>query len=135
MARDDSRPVDRIPDHEPSPKPHFLAVPRLRFQNEYVWFLFLSACDIMLTWFILVRRGGEEINPVAGLTIDRWGLWGAIALKFSLVLFVVVACEWIARERIVVARRLAWTAIGISSLPVVYSLALLTYHWAYPIEV
>ncbi len=88
----------------------------------------------MLTWFILVRRGGDEVNPVADLAIDRWGLWGAIGLKFGLVLFVVIACEWIARERLVVAKRLACVAVGISVLPVVYALLLLGYHWAFPIE-
>ena len=115
-------------------RPHFLAVPNLRFQNAYVWFLFLSACDIMLTWYILIRRGGEEVNPIASITIDRWGLWGAIGLKFSLVLFVIIACEWIARERIAAARRLAITAVVISAFPVLYSLGLLGYHWLYPLD-
>ena len=119
---------------EPTPRPHFLAVPHLRFQNEYVWFLFLSACDIMLTWYILIRRGGEEVNPIADMTIRHWGLWGAIGLKFSLVLFVVVACEWISRERIIVARRLAWAAVIISSIPVLYSLSLLGWHWMDPLD-
>ena len=116
------------------PRPHFLSIPSLRFQNEYVWFLFLSACDVALTWFILVRRGGDEVNPVADIVLDRWGFWGAIGLKFGLVLFVVIACEWIARERLRVAHRLAWVAVGISALPVTYSLLLLGYHWAFPIE-
>lgn len=118
----------------PTPRPQFLGVPALRYQNEYVWFIFFAAMDIMLTWYILERRGGEEVNPIADAVIAAWGLWGAIGFKFSLVLFVVIACEWISRDRPVVARRLVWTGIAISAVPVVYSTALLVYHWIYPIN-
>lgn len=118
----------------PTPRPHFLGVPALRYQNEYVWFIFFAAMDIMLTWYILERRGGEEVNPIADAVIAAWGLWGAIGFKFSLVLFVVIACEWISRDRPVVARRLVWAGIAISAVPVVYSTALLVYHWIYPIN-
>lgn len=118
----------------PTPRPHFLGVPALRYQNEYVWFIFFAAMDIMLTWYILERRGGEEVNPIADAVIAAWGLWGAIGFKFSLVLFVIIACEWIARDRPLVARRLVWTGILISAIPVLYSLALLGYHWRYPLH-
>lgn len=118
---------------EAIPRPAFLGIPHLQFQNEYVWFVFLAACDIMLTWVILERRGGEEVNPVADMILAAWGIGGAVVFKFCLVLFVVVACEWISRERAVAARRLVWVAIFISALPVVYSLGLLAYHWAFPV--
>lgn len=118
-----------------SPRPGFLTMPVLRFQNEYVWFVFLAACDIMLTWVIIERRGGEEVNPVADMVIASWGIPGAIVFKFCLVLFVVIACEWISRERAKAARRLVWVAIVISAVPVLYSGGLLLYHWLNPIEV
>ena len=90
--------------------------------------------DVMLTWYILERHNGEEVNPIAKLVIDSWGLWGAIGFKFSLLLFVIVACEWISRDNFKVGKFLVWFALTVSSFPVVYSAALLTYHWKNPIS-
>ena len=109
-------------------KPRFISLPPLRFQDGYVWLLFLGGMDVMLTWYILERHDGEEVNPVAKLVIDSWGLWGAIGFKFSLVLFVIIACEWIARDKISVAKFLLWFALIVSSFPVLYSGGLLMYH-------
>lgn len=100
----------------------------MRYQDAYVWLLFLAAGDVMLTWFILERRGGSEVNPIADLVIKAWGLWGAIGFKFSLVLFVIVVCEIIGRRQPGRADFLIATALVVSALPVVYSLALLTWH-------
>lgn len=88
----------------------------------------------MLTWYILERHNGEEVNPVAKLVLDSCGLWGAIGFKFSLLLFVIIASEWIARENFKVAKFLVWFALTISSFPVLYSSALLAYHWKNPIS-
>lgn len=99
-------------------------VPPMRYQNQYVWFVFVSSLDIMLTWAIL-RRGGQEVNPVAKQVIDAWELPGAIVFKFCLMLFVILCCEWIGRQRDKAGRRLALLAILISALPVVWSTGLL----------
>jgi len=99
----------------------------MRFQNEYVWFVFFSAMDIMLTWVIL-WRGGREVNPIADRVIAAWGLTGAILFKFCLAVLVIVACEVVARQRVPLARWLAVTAVAVSSLPVFYSLILLLRH-------
>jgi hypothetical protein len=112
--------------------PPFLSLPGLRFQEEYVWLLFLASMDVMLTWYILERKGGEEVNPVARIVIEAWGLWGAIAFKFSLVLFVIVACEWVIRRRIRSALFLIWVSLLVSVSPVLYSGILLAYHWLVP---
>jgi len=112
--------------------PAFLSVPGLRFQEEYVWLLFLASMDVMLTWYILEKKGGEEVNPVARVVIEAWGLWGAIAFKFSLVLFVIVACEWVVRRRIRSAVFLVWFSLVVSVSPVLYSGILLAYHWLVP---
>jgi hypothetical protein len=101
--------------------------PEMRHQSAYVWLIFFSSLDIMLTWAIL-RRGGEEVNPIARQVIDMWGLHGAIVFKFALMLFVIVACEVISRKREHVGRRLSWVAVGISAFPVVYSFGLLIDH-------
>ena len=112
--------------------PAFLSVPGLRFQEEYVWLLFLASMDVMLTWYILEKKGGEEVNPIARVVIEAWGLWGAIAFKFSLVLFVIVACEWVVRRRIRSAVFLVWFSLVVSVSPVLYSGILLAYHWLVP---
>lgn len=112
--------------------PPFLSLPGLRFQEEYVWLLFLASMDVMLTWYILEKKDGEEVNPVARVVIEAWGLWGAIAFKFSLVLFVIVACEWVVRRRIRSAVFLVWFSLVVSVSPVLYSGILLAYHWLVP---
>ncbi len=102
-------------------------LPEMKFQEHYVWLIFVGSLDIMLTWVIL-RNGGEEVNPVAKLVIDAWGLNGAIAFKFALTLFVIVACEAIARVRPTTARLLIWFGVLISSFPPVWSVFLLVTH-------
>ncbi|MHC5113995.1 MAG: DUF5658 family protein [Planctomycetota bacterium] len=103
-----------------------LATPML-YPNAYVWFVFVSALDIMLTWAILAA-GGAEVNPIAARVINAWGLPGAIAFKFSLTIFVILVCEVSGRYRPRTGRNLAYLAVGISSVPVVYSLMLLVIH-------
>ena len=109
-------------------------MPALRYQDEYVWLIFLAGMDVMLTWYILERHQGLELNPVAKIVIDAWGLWGAIGFKFSLVLFVILACEWISRDKLSVGKFLIWFALIVSSAPVIYSGALLFYPWMMPPE-
>jgi len=112
--------------------PPFLSLPGLRFQEEYVWLLFLASMDVMLTWYILEKKNGEEVNPIARVVIEAWGLWGAIAFKFSLVLFVIIACEWVVRRSIRSAVFLVWVSLVLSVSPVLYSGILLAYHWLEP---
>ena len=102
-------------------------LPEMKFQEHYVWLIFVGSLDIMLTWVIL-RNGGEEVNPVAKLVIDDWGLNGAIAFKFALTLFVIVACEAIARVRPTTAWILIWFGVLISSFPPIWSVFLLAMH-------
>lgn len=100
----------------------------MRYQEAYVWFILFSTLDVILTWHILERRGGTEINPVAALLIEHWGFIGAVALKYALLLVVVIACEWISRMRESVARWLAWTAVAVSLVPPIWSFTLLGLH-------
>ena len=104
------------------------AVP-MRYPNAYVWFVLVSAMDVMLTWAILTADG-TEVNPIAAAVIARWGLNGAIGFKFGLTLFVIVACDIVGRSRDRTGRLLARAAIVVSSIPVAWSLALLAVHIA-----
>jgi hypothetical protein len=105
----------------------FARSPEMHFQNAYVWLVFVSSLDIMLTWKIL-DRGGVEVNPVAKIVIDAWGMHGAIAFKFALMLWVIVACELLARKKRSAGRFLAYLAVAISASPVAWSLCLLAWH-------
>ncbi len=99
----------------------------MRYQNGYAWLLLLSAMDCMFTWHIL-RRGGNELNPLAKLIIEHWELPGAVAFKFALVLFVIVSCEIVGRKRDPLGRSLILIAIVIAALPVTWSLFLMAMH-------
>ncbi len=109
-------------------EPDLTALPEMRYQSGYVWFVFVSSLDIMLTWLIL-KKGGVELNPVAELVIDSWGLPGAIGFKFALTLFVILACEITGRHKDHIGRNLIIIAIVLSSVPVVWSLSLLLINW------
>jgi hypothetical protein len=110
-----------------NPSPSWLSAPPMRYQEGYVWFLLFSSVDIILTWHIL-RKGGLEVNPLARVVIEHWDLAGAIAFKFSLVLFVVVACEIVGRHEDRLGKRLTAIAIAASAFPVLWSLCLLAMH-------
>jgi hypothetical protein len=104
-----------------------LDIPEMRYQEQYVWLIFVSSLDIMLTWHIL-RIGGEEVNPIARIVIDTWGLGGAVAFKFSLMLFVIISCEVVGRKQDGTGRKLVLFAIFISSCPPIWSAVLLMIH-------
>jgi hypothetical protein len=109
----------------------FAHSPEMHFQNAYVWVIFVSSLDIMLTWRIL-DRGGIEVNPLAALVIDAWGMQGAIAFKFALMMWVIIACEILARMKRRAGKFLAYSAVVISASPVVWSLFLLFVHSFFP---
>src|SRR4051812_20172037 len=90
--------------------------PPMLYPNEYVWLIFVSALDIMLTWIVL-WSGGREVNRLANAVVHRFGLPGLVAFKFALVGFVVVLCEWTGRRNPIAGRRLARISIAITCLP------------------
>ena len=117
------------------------------YPNAYVWFVFLSALDIMLTYLILhpvlfsrdvfmsESRGVEE-NVLANWFLERWDVPGLVAFKFMLVVIVVTLCEIIGRRKDATGRRLAEWAVAITSIPVVLALiqmGLDLYYWFYPV--
>lgn len=108
----------------------FSSLPPMRYPILYMWFVFVSSLDIMLTWLVLDQHGGYEVNPIAASVIENWGLPGAIGFKFSLTLFVIIICEVIGRQRDRTARRLARWSVAVSAFPPVYTLVLVTLHAA-----
>jgi hypothetical protein len=110
----------------PSPLlPSFFSVPPMRYQNEYVWLIFVSALDVFLTMLVLFWWTGREVNPIAAAVIAHMGFGWMIVLKFALIVLVVIICEIVGRKSDRAGRRLAVAAVVISAFPVVYSFALL----------
>jgi len=105
-------------DEPPTVRTFIGEQPALRYQNEYLWFVFVSAMDLMLTWVILYR-GGQELNWVAAAVIRAFDLWGLLAFKFALVILIVVLCEAVGRRNYRAGARLARVAVAVAAIPVV----------------
>lgn len=96
----------------------------VRFPNLYLWLIFLSALDVVLTRVILYF-GGTEVNPLADWIIDQWGQMGMSLFKFGIVAFVIIICEYTARMDMKMAFRLALIGCIISAMPVLWSTGLI----------
>ena len=94
------------------------------YENTYVWLIFVSCLDIMLTWIVL-WRGGKEANLLAAGIIDRFGLVGIVVFKLAIVVFVIGLCEHIGRRNRGAGRKFARAAVGISAVPVMVAFILL----------
>lgn len=93
----------------------------MRYQSTYLWLVFLSALDIMFTWIVLFR-GGREINIFADAIIRRFGLSGLVAFKFSIIVGVILVCEAVGRRTDNAGWRLAQWSVAISAIPVTLAL-------------
>jgi len=134
----DAPPVDRLHEGGPTPPAEadaaaavrgLFASQPMRFPNAYAWLMLFSAMDIMLTWVIL-SRGGREVNGLANWVIQSFGLNGMIIYKFALVLFFVVLCEMVGKLRHSSGMMLSRAGVAIGVFPVVWSLGLLFRHTA-----
>ncbi|MBL8964134.1 MAG: hypothetical protein KF787_02145 [Phycisphaeraceae bacterium] len=107
---------------------HTLTRPVL-FPAIYPWLLLAASLDVMLTW-VCLAMGGTEFNPIAAVCIDSGGMHGALALKFSCLVVVVLACEAVGRRKFVTGQRLAVAAVALNVLPVGAALLQLGLHGA-----
>ncbi len=89
-----------------------------RYPQAYVWFIFVSALDVMMTWVVLYF-GGREVNALADYILQRWALTGMVVYKFALVVFVIFICEIVGHYRHSLGRKLAVFAVFITIFPVV----------------
>lgn len=99
------------------------------YPRIYPWYVAVATADVLLTWFILARLGGWEVNPIARGAIELGQqaggaiVTGAAFLKFATVMFVMVSCEVIGRRNGGLGRRvLAW-AVALNCVPVTAGLA------------
>ncbi len=89
-----------------------------RYPQAYVWFVFVSALDLMMTWVVLYF-GGREVNVLADYILDRWALTGMVVYKFALVVLVIFICEIVGHYRPRLGRRLSIFAVLITLVPVI----------------
>jgi hypothetical protein len=92
------------------------------YPNCYVWFVFLSALDLMLTWVVLYW-GGREVNGLANYFFLQWQLPGMVAYKFGLVMFILCVCEIVGHHKDQLGRSLVEWAVAITSVPVALAFA------------
>ena len=93
-----------------------------RYPQAYVWFIFVSAMDLMMTWVVLYF-GGREVNVLADYILDRWALPGMVVYKFTLVVIVIFICEIVGQYRPRLGRRLSIFAVVITLVPVIIAFA------------
>ena len=98
-----------------------------RYPDLYVWLVFVSTMDVMLTYVVL-QFGGREANPVALTILQRFGLPGMVAFKMAIVAFAIGLAEVIGRRDDGMGRRFVCYAIAISALPVILAFSLLWQH-------
>lgn len=98
-------------------------LPHALYPDHYVWYVFASALDIMVTVTVLVHLGAREVNTFAQWSIEQFGTWGLIALKFLSVFVVIAVCEIVGRRRQRLGKYLAFGAIIASLFPVMAALA------------
>jgi uncharacterized membrane protein len=93
------------------------------YPNLYTWYVLVAALDIMITVTLLVHLGAREVNMIAQRSIELFGTWGLIGLKFASVLLVIAICEHVGRIRHRTGRALALAAIFISLFPIFAAMA------------
>jgi hypothetical protein len=93
-----------------------------RYPNEYVWFLFVSAMDLIMTSVVLFF-GGREANPLANGVLESLGLGGLAVFKFALVGVVIGCCQIIGSQRRRTGLWLARFAVAITAVPMIAAFA------------
>lgn len=101
----------------------------MRYPNHYAWFVLASTLDVIVTHTILHYFAGREVNKIADALIQRFGLWGMIALKYVVVIIFVLFCEYVGRHHPARGKFLVTVGIIVSALPVGYGL-LQIWAWA-----
>jgi hypothetical protein len=107
-------PFDQATDR-PGPRP---LIPEVLYPKLYVWYVFISTMDLILTWIIL-HIGGSEENFLADWVIARFDLPGVVVFKYGLVLMVISICEIIGRNSYRRGKHLGEWAVGLTFIPVV----------------
>lgn len=95
----------------------------LPLQNETNVFILVNVIDIFVTYVIL-RFGGQEVNPIANFFIRHWNVPGMIAFKMTVVAFVTILVQIIARRNALLASRVLNLGTVVVTLVILYSMNL-----------
>ncbi len=96
----------------------------VRYPSLYLWLVFLSSLDVILTRVILFF-GGIEVNPIADVIIQQFGVPGMTMFKFTIVIFVILIAEYVGSIRARLGKSLMLAAVLINCVPVCWSSGLL----------
>ncbi len=96
----------------------------LPLQNETNIFILISVLDIFAT-YALLRFGGHEANPIANFFLSRWNVQGMVFFKMTLVAFVSIISQIIARRNLARASQVLILGTVIVTAVVLYSVTLL----------
>lgn len=100
----------------------------LPLENETLWFILVSALDVFMTYVLIRQPHFREGNPVAAYFLNHWGVKGMVYYKFSMVAFITVITQIIARTRVDIAARILQFATLVVGGVIIYSLLLYLRH-------
>lgn len=113
----------------PVPSKGFFSRPIL-YEEPLKWFLLLSCLDIFFTWIVL-HMGGSEVNWLANYILTHGDLYGLVAFKFTMVVIIILLCDFVGRRNDIRGRFIAKAAVIITSFPVILaSMQLLIFVYA-----
>ena len=94
------------------------------YPNQYLWFVFLSALDVLLTALALLN-GAREANIVAAWMLRQYGVGGLILLKFTAVPIVIALCQIVGTHKPGTGQRLAEWVVALAAIPIVIGVVIL----------
>lgn len=97
-------------------------------QGELLFFVFVNALDVFMTYLLLQHGSFTESNPVAVFFIHHWGVKGMIYFKFAMVAFVCILAHIVGQYQPDLASRFLVLASLIVGGVVVYSILLYLRH-------
>jgi hypothetical protein len=103
-------------------------------ERETSLFLLVSLLDFVMTWWMLNHRDPDsplrfgESNAVARWFLHGWGYHGLLYFKVAICLFIVLSTQVIHLRRPNTAKAILWLGIAVTSLTVIYSVALYLRH-------
>ena len=98
----------------------FFRVEPLLFWRTHLLFVLAAVLDISFTWIVL-SRGGDEVNPIADLILSHQGFGGMVLFKFALVTFIVICTEVVGRKKWYRGRFLSALTPMVTMIPVFYA--------------
>jgi hypothetical protein len=117
------------PSPPPKKEPRWHKSPVL-YPRQYGWYVIASTLNIVVTVFVLVQYHAQEVNSLAQRSIELFGTWGLVGLKFLTLALVVSICEYVGRRRPRLGKTLAVIAIFASLFPVCAAAVQVLYLWA-----